>query len=231
MRLTGSFLAVFCLLTVVASQETAVKPRVFVTDSQSWEMEGSSGGSAAAFGGHVKGGARPQTAEIVKTFGERCPNVVINNKKEKADYVVVLDHEGGKGFIRKDNKVAVFNGEGDSIISRSTRSLGASVQEACNAIKADWPKRTARQSAPAEQANPSVKAPEFAGAKVQISSEPVGADIEIDGSFVGSTPSAIDLAPGEHAILVKKSGYKAWERKIKTTAGSINVTAPLEKLP
>src|SRR4051794_14792792 len=73
------------------------KARVFVTDSQSWEMSGSSGGSSSAFGGHVSGGARPQTGEIVKTFTERCPDVVINNIREKADYVVVLDHEGGKG--------------------------------------------------------------------------------------------------------------------------------------
>jgi hypothetical protein len=51
------------------------KARVFITDSQSWEMGGYSGGSGGAGGGMVHGGARPQTAEIVKTFGERCPQV------------------------------------------------------------------------------------------------------------------------------------------------------------
>src|SRR5690349_15351581 len=49
------------------------KPRVFITDSQSWEISGASGGTSGGFGGSVKGGARPQTAEIIKTFGERCP--------------------------------------------------------------------------------------------------------------------------------------------------------------
>jgi hypothetical protein len=88
----------------------------------------------------VKGGARPQTAEIVKTFGERCPQVTPNNKQDRADYVVVLDHEGGKGFLRHKNKVAVFNrASGDSVISKSTLSLGGSVQEACEAITKDWP--------------------------------------------------------------------------------------------
>ena len=48
------------------------KARVFITDSQSWEMGGYSGGSGGAGGGTVHGGARPQTAEIIKTFGERC---------------------------------------------------------------------------------------------------------------------------------------------------------------
>src|SRR5205814_2831793 len=74
--------------------------RVFITDSQSWEVSGGGGGSSAGFGGASHGGARPQTAEILKTFGERCPDVVTNNIQAKTDYVVVLDHEGGKGLLR-----------------------------------------------------------------------------------------------------------------------------------
>ena len=85
-----------------AAQQQAKAPadseraRVFITDSQSWEIGGYSGSSGGAGGAMVHGGARPQTAEIVKTFGERCPQVTPNNKQEKADYIVLLDHEGGK---------------------------------------------------------------------------------------------------------------------------------------
>jgi len=82
---------------------TSEKARVFVTDSQSWEMSGAQGGSGAGFAGEAHGGARPQTAEIIKTFGERCPQVLVNNIQTKADYVVVLDHEGGKGYLRHRN--------------------------------------------------------------------------------------------------------------------------------
>jgi len=85
------------------------KARVFITDSQSWEMAGGGVGSSAGFGGAVHGGARPQTAEIIKTFGERCPETAVNNKQEKADYIVVLDHEGGKGLARdKQSKMRVL---------------------------------------------------------------------------------------------------------------------------
>ena len=98
----------------------AGKPRVFISDSKSWEIAGGGGGTSGGFGGETRGGARPQTAEIVKMFGERCPDVIVNNKQEKADYVVLLDHEGGKGIILRDNKVAVFNKDGDSIVSHST---------------------------------------------------------------------------------------------------------------
>jgi len=69
-----------------------------------------------------------------------------------------------------------------------------------------------------------------ASAKLQIDSTPPGADIEVDSSFVGSTPSDVQVAEGDHTIVVKKSGFKNWERKLKTSAGSsVHVGAELEK--
>src|SRR5438128_8360135 len=37
--------------------------------------------------------------------------------------------------------------------------------------------------------------------EVQVASNPSGADIEIDGKFVGSTPSSIAVIPGDHEIV------------------------------
>lgn len=113
------------------------KIRVFVTDSQSWEVHGGWGAANGSGGGSEAGGARPQTAEIIKTFSERCPDVIVTNKSEIANYAVTLDHEGGKGALRKDNKVAVFRRDGDAILSKSTRELCNSVKDACLAILAD----------------------------------------------------------------------------------------------
>lgn len=115
------------------------KTRVFVTDSQSWETHGYSwlhGNEAGLSGGSVsKGGARPQTVEIIKTVGERCPGVIVTNQPPRANYILSLDHEGGKGLLRVRNKVVVFDRNGDSIFSDSTLTLGESVQRACEAIK------------------------------------------------------------------------------------------------
>jgi|SRR6185312_7090808 len=140
------YFAISMVLAVSVCSLAADKPRVFVTDSKSWEISGGVGGSQDAFGGTSKGGARPQTAEIIKTFGERCPGVIVNNKQEKADYVILLDHEGGKDMISHDNKVVVFNKDGDAIVSRSTRILGNAVKEACTAISSDWPKQVRARS-------------------------------------------------------------------------------------
>lgn len=130
------------VLAMVQAPHYAVAPsdgkiRVFVTDSQSWEVHGGWGAANGSGGGSEAGGARPQTAEIVKTFSERCPDVIVTNKSDMANYAVPLDHEGGKGALRKDNKVAVFRRNGDAILSKSTRELGNSVKDACSAILAD----------------------------------------------------------------------------------------------
>jgi hypothetical protein len=193
----------------------------------------------------MAGGARPQTAEIIKTFGERCSEVMVNNIQTRADYIVLLDHEGGKGALRHKNKVAVFaRVSGDSIVSKSTLSLGGSVQDACDAIVRDWSTNGATiraASAVAEQPTRSV-APQPAAlttvapaapstGKLSLSSDPSGADIEIDGSFVGNTPSDLQVAEGEHTIAVKKSGFKDWQRTMKVSSGSnVHLNAELEKI-
>jgi hypothetical protein len=246
-----SFLLVFITLFLAAvslaqdkpaTTTPADAPRVFITDSESWSVAGSGGGSGGSYGGGMAGGARPQTAEIIKTFGERCPEVKVNNKLERADYVVVFDHEGGKSILQHKNKVAVFNRmSGDSITSKSTLSLGGSVQEACEAIIRDWAEhgasiRAASVPAPEKSAPAAIPVAAPAAAttsttKLHIESTPPSADIEIDGSFVGSTPSDIQVAEGDHTVVVKKSGFKNWERKLKASAGSsVNIGAELEKV-
>lgn len=66
-----------------------------------------------------------------------------------------------------------------------------------------------------------------AAAQVDIASTPPGADIEVDGKFVGSTPSSITIEPGDHDFVVKKSGFANWERKVTVSGGHINLSAEL----
>jgi hypothetical protein len=114
------------------------KTRVLVTDSQSWETRGSSsaGGNRNGWGASssFSGGARPQTAEIIKTLNQRCPQITVTSRLDKADFVITLDHEGGKALLQRHNKIAVFNKDGDVIFSKSTISLGNSVKDACQVM-------------------------------------------------------------------------------------------------
>ena len=76
-----------------------------------------------------------------------------------------------------------------------------------------------------------VALPAVSTGKLSIVVIPEGADIEVDGSFVGNAPSDVQVAEGDHTISVKKAGFKDWERKLKVSGGSsVRLNAELEKI-
>jgi diacylglycerol kinase family enzyme len=101
-------------------------------------------------------------------------------------------------------------------------------------MKLDREKFQPIQAAPAMPAGSNASTPPAAseaqtiGTQLAISSTPAGADIEIDGNFVGSTPSTISVAAGAHQVVLKKKGFKPWERKVTTSNGQVNISAELE---
>ena len=65
---------------------------------------------------------------------------------------------------------------------------------------------------------------------VDIKSTPDGAEITVDDKFMGSTPSSMRLAVGDHKIKLGKSGFKTWERTLTVgAAATATVDATLEK--
>jgi hypothetical protein len=65
---------------------------------------------------------------------------------------------------------------------------------------------------------------------VLVKSIPDGADISVDGRFIGNTPSTLKLLAGEHTFSVSTSGFKTWQRKTVLTPGSnVTLNATLEK--
>lgn len=81
---------------------------------------------------------------------------------------------------------------------------------------------------PPKTDSPVAPAPTAAAvAEIEISSTPSGADIELDGKFVGNTPSSITVIPGDHEIAIKKAGFAAWDRKTAVSSGHISIAAEL----
>jgi PEGA domain len=65
---------------------------------------------------------------------------------------------------------------------------------------------------------------------VDVKSTPDGAEITVDDKYMGSTPSTLKLAPGDHKIKLERSGFKIWERNLAVGAGgSANINATLDK--
>ena len=65
-------------------------------------------------------------------------------------------------------------------------------------------------------------------AVVNVTSNPPGADIYVDGQFVGNTPSTLHLTAGPHAIKIESEGKHAWERQMEVIRDSnVNLSATL----
>lgn len=129
----------------LAIAQSEGRPRIFIEESDSWEVKGEpvysttdKKGRVHVGGGSSSGGAVPRTAEIMKRFAEQCPAVVVTLKKDRADFIVLLEHEGGKDLFNKDNKLAVFDREGDLIASGAFSRPKKAVETACSAITAQW---------------------------------------------------------------------------------------------
>jgi S1-C subfamily serine protease len=63
-------------------------------------------------------------------------------------------------------------------------------------------------------------AAEQATGSVRISSDPDGAEISVDGKFVGTTPSTLRLPVGPHDVEVKAAGRRAWRRTLEVLKDS-----------
>lgn len=65
---------------------------------------------------------------------------------------------------------------------------------------------------------------------ISVQSNPSGADIEVDGVFVGSTPSEIPVPVGDHRITISRSDYKPYQRTLRVLAGAKqSISADLER--
>lgn len=67
-------------------------------------------------------------------------------------------------------------------------------------------------------------------ATVVVKSTPAGCDINVDGKYMGSTPSTIQLTPGDHLVSIEKENFTPWQRTMTITAGgSSTIDATLVK--
>lgn len=67
---------------------------------------------------------------------------------------------------------------------------------------------------------------------VIVTSTPDGAEITVDDKFLGTTPSTVQLPPGEHRIVISKAGFKSWERTMTINPnGKVNLEVILGKIP
>jgi len=165
-----------------------------------------------------------------------------------------LKNSGKYGIISIDNAemTASYNMGGNLMAKRTNSAMlnskdnGAScelqVQTAYSGLgtndAGDFKKRVDDSLAKLKGTPLETPAPAAAGAppaatqaSLTVESTPAGADIEIDGAFVGNTPSTVSVAPGSRQITVKKKGFTDWTKTLNVTGGAVHLSAELEQEP
>jgi hypothetical protein len=80
-----------------------------------------------------------------------------------------------------------------------------------------------------EKVNPTAQ-PSAVG-QITLNSLPDGAEVSVDGTYVGNAPASLRLPAGKHAITLTAKGYKPWTRDVGIFAGSeAKVNATLEQV-
>jgi hypothetical protein len=153
-------------------------------------------------------------------FHGRLTDHDVRNLQGRGAEVVVVN----QNFTAEDLKQARADcrGETGNTPNQSEEKPAASQQSASPSQSAAASSQSALT--PAALAAPAV-------GKLSVTSAPDSADIELDGNFVGNTPSDVQVSEGDHTVAVKKPGFKNWERKLKVNAGSnVHLNAELEKV-
>jgi hypothetical protein len=142
-----------------------------------------------------------------------------DGNKAKLEWSVSID---GKKFESETYKILALldasNRQNDRVDAESTAAKTTpSTQKEAEVVTA----KTSPLSPPAPPKDITVR----------FTSTPSGAEVDVDGNYWGTTPTRelTRLPVGTHTIVVKKIGYKPWERKIDLASGDDRtVNAELE---
>ena len=131
-------LACLLLAAVAALASDTARVRIFIVGSQPLQLAGDASLGETEGSVQLAGGNSKEYVEVMRNFMKHCPRVIVTNNRERADYVVRLEHEAANPgtLFERGNKVAIFNKEEDLIYTGSTHFLSSAVKDACRALMA-----------------------------------------------------------------------------------------------
>jgi PEGA domain len=162
----------------------------------------------------------------VESKWSRCKALPIGGtfdaNREKHGIVVYYVDDNGKA--RRELYTVV---DADAAAHAATANVAAIPQKAASSA----PAAAVPPPAPAPAAQPAAAQDTASSTvKTNFSSTPAGAEITLDGKYVGNTPSEIAVSTGTHAVTFSLPGFAQWKRDLTVTAGSeLTVSAILQK--
>jgi hypothetical protein len=147
-------------------------------------------------------------------------------REKKGVTVYYLDD---KGKLRSQLYTLVAEDAKGKPAAAAAAAVAAPATNAASAVPAEKAGPAPVQtSGPALTATATTKAQETV--KCSFRSTPAGAEVTVDGRYVGSTPSVLGLTTGTHVVVVSMAGFTQWKRELAVEAGSeLTVNAVLER--
>ena len=67
-------------------------------------------------------------------------------------------------------------------------------------------------------------------ATLRIRANTDGATIEIDGQYVGRTPSTLTVSAGQHVVRIHKQDFRPWKKIVNVTTEDVDITAYMDRM-
>jgi hypothetical protein len=155
--------------------------------------------------------------------------------EDKATLVINVQTKKGFSWGAGDRMAEKFYQQvGDELAGDVKQKSAVKAPE--KAIAVPDPKAMPAEPSMTKPAGGSATSPTTASAvaadkgKITVNSLPDGADVYVDGSFVGNAPATLQLSAGKHTVKVSQDGYKAWSKELSVLAGSeVSLKASLAK--
>lgn len=150
----------------------------------------------------------------------------------------LTDQDGKKVFEHTDTiRQAFWGGAYANSVGQLAQPFADKIAERLKDAKlvqesdtAAVPKEPEAQSGRQANGKAEVQKPASETGTVLVSSVPDGAEVYVDGNFVGDAPATLRLALGKHTIRVTCKGYVDWSRELSILASSdAKLTATLDK--
>ena len=131
-----SILAWLVLALPAAAQKPQDRPRVYITDRDSWKEFGWIVASNRHASGAISGRIVREHTESVKTFNRTCPDVTVTENKEKADFALVWDRTNWNetAWTGHQNNLALYKRNGDLVWSGASHRMTTAAKDACKAV-------------------------------------------------------------------------------------------------
>jgi hypothetical protein len=172
---------------------------------------------------HTAFGSRLEHAITLRVSKEGYLSQQITATSGPFEWVAITGRHRGNYFLLKSDHFEIR-------LETVSHGSGGPVET----VGTDGPLRYASPPSPASNLafRAQEQATHSAFGTVAIASDPPGAEISVDGKFVGQTPSTMQLPAGSHRIELKSQGRQSWLRDLDVLKDSqITLHPVLEALP